>query len=120
MKKLFISAVVALLCVSCRTTMMGPSFVLCRGQLEELNGASVGQERVSATASEHAFILSHLVVGEAAPQRAVEAAVAQGGENCIGLSEAFITARFVWWIPLLYTRYTYTAEGTPVYRREQK
>lgn len=39
----------------------------------------------------------------------------QGGAGCVGLSEAFISTRFVWWIPFLYTRYSYTAEGTPIY-----
>lgn len=26
----------------------------------------------------------------------------------------------VWWIPFLYTHYTYTAEGTSLYRRERQ
>lgn len=119
MKKWLLSTLVALLIVSCRTVMMGPSTVLC-STVEDMRGATVSRERVSGTASEHALLLSHIVLGEAAPQRAVEEAMAQGGGNCIGLSEMFLSSDVVWWIPFLYTHYTYTAEGTPLYRRERQ
>ena len=88
-------------------------------KIEDLNGAKNGDELIRGTASEHSFIFSHFVLGEAAPQRAVESAIKHGGENCLGLSEATITARFVWWLPLVYTHYSYTAEGKPIYRRQE-
>lgn len=119
MKRCFLSTLLALLVVSCQTVMMGPSTVLCSA-VEDMRGATLSRERVSGSASEHALLLSHIVLGEAAPQRAVEEAIAQAGENCIGLSEMFLSSEVAWWIPCLYTRYTYTAEGTPLYRDEQK
>ena len=117
MKTVLLFTLISLLCVSCSSTMMGPTTVLSKGHIKDLNKASTGFERVSGTAKEHAFFLSHLVLGEAAPQRAIEAAVAQGGENCIGLSETFVTTHIIWWLPFLYTECSYTAEGTPIYRR---
>ena len=119
MKNKLLIFFLALICASCRTTLMGPSTVLCSDKIEDLNGAKIGDELIRGTASEHFFIFSHFVLGEAAPQRAVESAIKHGGENCLGLSEATITARFVWWLPLVYTHYSYTAEGKPIYRRQE-
>lgn len=108
-----------LLCASCKTTMMGPATVLT-SEPEALRGATISQERVTGSATEHALLFSHIVLGNAAPQRAVEDAVSRAGEHCIGLSEMFISARFAWWIPFLYTHYVYTVEGSPIYRATPK
>lgn len=119
MRTRFITCLLSLLCVaSCRTTMMGPTTILS-ADVENLQGATVGTGRVSATATEHSFLLSHIVWGEAAPQEAFESALKQAGPGCIGLSESFVCADFVWWIPLLYTHYTYTVEGSPIYQSPQ-
>ena len=115
MKKAFLALLLPLLCVSCKATMMGPATVLT-AEPGELRGCSIGQERVTGSATEHALLFSHIVLGNAAPQRAVEEAVSRAGEHCIGLSEMFISARFAWWIPFLYTHYVYTVEGSPIYR----
>lgn len=116
MKKILLFSLFSLLSASCTSTLMGPTTVLCNGHVEDLKKTSIGSERVRGTASEHTFLLSHLILGESAPQRAVETAVAQGGKNCIGLTDTSLTARIVWWIPFLYSEYTFTAEGTPIYR----
>lgn len=119
MKKALLFTLISFLCVSCSSTIMGPTTILYKGNIDDLNNTRTGFERVSGTAHEHAFLLSHLVLGKAAPQKAVESAVVQGGEDCIGLSETFVTTHIIWWLPFLYTECTYTAEGTPIYRRQE-